>query len=707
MRHRDSHGSCSTGNQHSACLSKDGLVHTWGNNDKGQLGLGNNKSFTVPQQVPNLHNILSLACGTHFTICVDIYGNLWSFGENSFGQLGIGNTTNQNSPQKVLNIPSMSFVSCGHTHTLCISNKQELWSFGSNLLGELCLERTNKSEMSPKQSKFNDIVSISCGYNFSMFQTKNGDIYTCGNNEYGNLGIGSQVNQSKPILVPNLPPKIIQFSCGYANSIFLDEKGIVYGCGYSKAVGSSGSNQTTKVIKIPKIPKIIFIATTCVNTLFVDENKCCWSVGQNNNGQSGTGSASSEPLMIKGLENITNISSTGSQSYHVIATDKTGQIFAFGNNGSGQLGVNDCQNKPTPTKLDAKYSGIIKPRFDDDNICSGVELYSDCNFESLSKIMKWNSHQKAQMIKLHSKINIENQKMKNNKFRKQNQSKPQNSFPSWKKVNEQLIKYMNDSKTCLKQKKQEKQQIETNLNNLGKELKQLKEKIKLIENQIPKEKNKLKQIKDSMDGFNTDYEALAQMQESACLFVDNENQMELELDKLFNKNSIEELDVSESCLALWEMDLSHCQPIFEDNQISFSWICELSKINIVPILENVGINQKDIYTLLYFQNYFKKVGYINSTKLEKIDVECAVCDHNTPEETILLLNEYEIPFGKKVENEEWTAPLLLFANLSSIFEVDAFSPEFRTISTNLSKWKKIHNLHMKELRKQVVPKPAQ
>ena len=705
MHHRDSHGSCSTGNQHSACLSKDGLVHTWGNNAQGQLGLGNNQRFKVPQQVPNLHNILSLSCGTYFTICVGINGNLWSFGENSFGQLGIGNTTNQNSPQKVLNIPSMSFVSCGYTHTLCISNKQELWSFGSNSYGELCLERTNNSESSPKQSKFNDIVSISCGYCFSMFQTKNGDIYSCGNNQFGNLGIGSKENQSKPILVPNLPPKITQFSCGSTNSIFLDEKGIVYGCGLSKAVGSSSSckHQTT-VIEIPKIPKIIFIATTCGNTLFVDENKCCWSVGENKCGQSGTGSASSEPLMIKGLENITNISSTGSISYHVIATDKTGQIFAFGKNNSGELGVNDCEIRPTPIKLDAKYSGIIKPRFDDNNFYSGVELYSDCNFENLSKIMKWNSQQKAQMINLNSKINTEKQKMKNNKFQKQNQSKPQNSFSSWKKVNEQLIKYMNDSKTCLKQ---EKQKIENNLNNLEKKLKQLKEKIKLIENKIPNEKKKLKQIKDSMDGFNTDYQALVAMQESTCLFVDNENQMELELDKLFNKKSIEELDVSESCLALWEMDLSHCQPIFEENQISFSWICGLSKRDIVPMLEITGINQKDICALLYFQNYFKKVGYINSTKLEKIDVECAVCDHNTPEKTILLLNEYEIPFGKKLENEEWTAPLLLFANLSSIFEVASFSPEFRTISTKLSKWKKFHNSHMNELRKQVVPKTAQ
>ena len=135
------------------------------------------------------------------------------------------------------------------------------------------------------------------------------------------------------------------------------------------------------------------------------------------------------------------------------------------------------------------------------------------------------------------------------------------------------------------------------MNNLEKELKQLKKRIKFIENQIPNEKKKLRRIKESIDGFDTDYDALVQMQESACLFVDNENQMELELEKLFAKKSIYQFDVSESCLALWEMDLSHCQPIFEDNQISFSWICEISERNLVPILEMVGINQKDICAL--------------------------------------------------------------------------------------------------------------
>ena len=122
-------GSCSTGYYHSACLSATGIVHTFGGNDEGQLGVGNNQTSNIPQVIPNLLNIRFLSCGGYFTVCLDDSGYLWSFGKNDYGQLGIGTTSNENSPCKVKNIPPIAFVSCGKYHTLCISQKKELWTF--------------------------------------------------------------------------------------------------------------------------------------------------------------------------------------------------------------------------------------------------------------------------------------------------------------------------------------------------------------------------------------------------------------------------------------------------------------------------------------------------------------------------------------------------------------------------------------------------
>ena len=438
--------SCATGGNHSVILSKkSGIVFSFGQNDKGQLGLGTNKNFNVPQHVPSLLNIVQISCGQSFAVCLDRSGKLWGFGANDSGQLGIGNNANQTVPQEVPTIPPVSNVSCGYNHTLCITQKQELWSFGNNDYHQLCLIDKEVVPFLPNQSEYTDIVSISAGRDYSMFQKKNGEIYSCGTGSDGRLGIGSSSTTKQPTLI-NLPSRITQFCCGYSHALFLDEEGIVYGCGNGIGIGSR--NQS-RLYRISIQPKIKFIAALERCSIFIDKENYCWSLGYNGYGQLGNGSTSnsSTPIKIPGLENITNVSSTGSLSYHVIVSDKTGQIYSFGNNDDGQLGVNDNSRKTSPTKLEAKYSQILKPF-----------KQEFCEFESISKIMKWNESQKQQMIKLNSKITSEKNKMESNseQFQKQNQSKPFNAFETWKQADQQLNTYINSSKTQLNAKKTRK-----------------------------------------------------------------------------------------------------------------------------------------------------------------------------------------------------------------------------------------------------------
>lgn len=669
---------CSTGFQHSAVVSQTGIVHTFGRNNEGQLGLGNNQNFSIPQQIPNLCNIQNISCGYYFTICLDSSGKLWSFGMNYYGQLGIGNTINKNSPVEVENIPPISFISCGDYHSLCISEKNELWAFGLNNNGQLCINSNNQIEESPKISEYNDIQSISCGGGYSMFQKKNGEIYSCGDNNYGQCGIGEIKSSKKPILIPNLPSAICQFSCGNVHSVFLDENGNVYGTGHNMGIGAK-SNQSN-IIKIPNIAKVKFIATLHCTTIFIDEDNCCWSLGNNIKGQLGTGNTnnSMNPYKIKELTNITNLSSSGSTSQHVLVANNKGQVFAFGNNDYGQLGLNDFELRTLPTMLDEKYSNIIKPLK-----CSTTK--------HLNEIMKLNIEEKKQIINLNSQIISSKLQIKSNPKTFQNLSKLQNSFISWQQADNQLIRYVSDSKTQLNEKLKEKNQIENYLIELDNELKVLQQKIHEIQSIIPKEKEKLKEIENSIGRFSREYDTLVEMQKNTSLFCESENLIESELEILFKQKSIDEFNVPESCLALWAMGLSHCQSIFEKENIDFSFLCASSERNFVYLLEGAGLLQKDICCILFYIDYFKKVGFVRANEINKIKTECFVCEHNTHEETICLLNEYEIPYGNQIKNELWTAPLLLYADLS-IFGVN--SQETKHITNTLNKWRQMHNLHL-------------
>jgi alpha-tubulin suppressor-like RCC1 family protein len=52
------------------------------------------------------------------------------------------------------------------------------------------------------------------------------------------------------------------------------------------------------------------------------------------------------PVQVTGL---TGVVSVGAGEYHSFAIDNTGDLYVWGNNGSGQLGLDDLTNRLTPT----------------------------------------------------------------------------------------------------------------------------------------------------------------------------------------------------------------------------------------------------------------------------------------------------------------------------------------------------------------------
>ena len=256
------------------------------------------------------------------------------------------------------------------------------------------------------------------------------------------------------------------------------------------------------------------------------------------------------------------------------------------------------------------------------------------------------------------------------------------------------------------QKKLEKQNIEIELAKLERQLNFLKRSIKEIEEKMPIKFEELKQMECDLDAFDKDLYVLEQMKINTGFFSENENLIESELKTLFDRKSIEEFDIAESSLVLWEMGLPHCQPIFERERIEFSSLCKSNNFNISEFLEEVGFNQRDICCLLFFKDYLSKVGYFTPNDLKKLQDEeedkdtyrCAVCEHNTPEETILLLQEYGIKLGDIIQKECWTFPLLLHAKLST-FGLKLTTEDGKTFTDEMSKLNQIHQSHLKQLSK--------
>ena len=79
------------GGDHSVIVSHSGAVYTWGNNNKGQLGLGDTENRAFPTQVRSLRNqkVCYVSCGAEHTVCLTEDGGVFSFGSGQYGQLGM------------------------------------------------------------------------------------------------------------------------------------------------------------------------------------------------------------------------------------------------------------------------------------------------------------------------------------------------------------------------------------------------------------------------------------------------------------------------------------------------------------------------------------------------------------------------------------------------------------------------------------------
>ena len=302
-----------------------------------------------------------VSCGFYFTVCVDYEGFIWSFGENSWGQLGTGNKTNFNVPQKILNIPPVLSVACGSSHTLMITNDDNLWSCGRNNCGQLCNESTEGSSM-PRQTSFTNISKISTGYVHSVFENNKGEIFACGFNKRGACGLGHFNHpQITPSLILNPPSNIVHFVCGNGQSLFLDAEGNVYSVGDNEfgQLGLCHNLHQNELNKISNIPPIKIISLVKASCYLIDFEGNLWTFGDNTFGQLGHGNKNFTlvPKIVNNLKEIQQIS-YGSCGEHFLVKNSQNQIFATGYNYRGQLGIGDTQSVSIPKEMNPQYSNI-------------------------------------------------------------------------------------------------------------------------------------------------------------------------------------------------------------------------------------------------------------------------------------------------------------------------------------------------------------
>ncbi|XP_074445708.1 putative E3 ubiquitin-protein ligase HERC4 isoform X1 [Larus michahellis] len=130
------------GGAHSAAVSLSGAVYSWGKNDFGQLGLGDTEDRGCPSYIGALEHwkTVFISCGADHTAVLSKEGLVCTFGAGGAGQLGHNSTRNELTPRLVAELwgARVSQVACGRQHTLVyVPSLDKVYSFGSGAKGQL------------------------------------------------------------------------------------------------------------------------------------------------------------------------------------------------------------------------------------------------------------------------------------------------------------------------------------------------------------------------------------------------------------------------------------------------------------------------------------------------------------------------------------------------------------------------------------------
>uniref|UniRef100_A0A4W5NHX3 HECT and RLD domain containing E3 ubiquitin protein ligase 3 n=1 Tax=Hucho hucho TaxID=62062 RepID=A0A4W5NHX3_9TELE len=130
------------GGDHSFALSLSGAVFGWGKNSAGQLGLNDKQDRSVPCHIKFLRSqkVVYISCGDEHTAALTKDGGLFTFGDGSRGQLGHDSTNNEPLPRQVQELmgSEVSQIACGRHHTLAfVPSSGLVYAFGCNTNGQL------------------------------------------------------------------------------------------------------------------------------------------------------------------------------------------------------------------------------------------------------------------------------------------------------------------------------------------------------------------------------------------------------------------------------------------------------------------------------------------------------------------------------------------------------------------------------------------
>ena len=120
-------------------------------------------------------------------------------------------------------------VSCGGHHAVALDNQGAVWSWGVGDLGQLGLgSGIPGGFLRPTRLGLTGVLRIAAGGEHTLLLTENGDIFATGRNRCGQLGLGDLTPRWLPNRIATLVTRATEVSANGDRSVAVDDEGCIY-----------------------------------------------------------------------------------------------------------------------------------------------------------------------------------------------------------------------------------------------------------------------------------------------------------------------------------------------------------------------------------------------------------------------------------------------------------------------------------------------
>lgn len=308
---------------------------------------------------------------------------MFSCGANSWGQLGLGHTDDRASPCLVEQLSRVAVrqLDCGAAHTMVVCDGPRCPALNVSVepptIASMDLDGDEDSDLQPRSPDPPDEAPDEPSYPVGA------GVYGFGRNKEGQLGLGAAMQpmtvndqiQKQPQRLAALAPYLgkqgkgaaaavgaggIELRCGgYHTAVLVDDRKKVLSFGQNcfgqLGLGDMDDRFSPEEVILPAADVVVkMLACGGGHTVVVTEDRNVFAFGRNNRGQLGVGDMEhkDKPAFVEGLHGK-DILQVECGSKHTMVLTRAGdgqpELYAIGRNTEGQLGMGDVDQEPTPT----------------------------------------------------------------------------------------------------------------------------------------------------------------------------------------------------------------------------------------------------------------------------------------------------------------------------------------------------------------------